>query len=279
MKFNRPAEAEFHLQHINYHRLRPYWAPFEVHGSGSDDYHFEDGLDFAEVLALYRFDRKLRLLVLDAVERLEVSLRSRWSNEMALRHGPLCLGKASLFLDRDTYRRSLDSLLHFYAQSEDEFTQRFRDKYPRVGLPPIWICSEMLSLGQLARWLGNARHRRDREMVAAAYRLPEQILVPFLLHLTGVRNLCAHHARLWNRLWDPFPWPQPREGALSALYAGGEREGLYNTLVFLDFLMDSICPGNSWARRLLKLLRTNPGFLSDMGFPNDWEERVDWLKV
>ena len=278
MAFANPREAEFHLQHINYHRLRPYWQPFE-RGKG-DNYHFVDGLDFEEVMGLYRFDRKLRLLLLDAMERLEVSLRSRWSNEMSLRHGPLCLGQESLFSDRDLYRRSLDTLLHFYEHSDDEFTVRFKDKYPRVPLPPIWICSEMLSLGQLAKWIGNARHAKDREAVALAYGQLETVLLPFLNHLTGIRNLCAHHARLWNRTWAPFPWPRVRNKSLQALDAGSQgegREGLYNTLVFLDVLLDVISPGNSWVHRLLPLLEETPGVAGDMGFPPNWRERVDWF--
>ncbi len=272
MAFANRAEAEFHLQHINYHRLRPYWEPWEI-ADGGDSYHFRHDLDFEEVLGLYRFDRKLRLLLLDAMERLEVSLRSRWSNEMSLRHGPMCLGKSSLFQDADLYRRSLSSLQHFFENSDDEYTQRFKAKYPHVRQPPIWICSEMLSLGQLARWIGNARQAEDREAVARAYGLNEDVLLPFLLHLTEVRNLCAHHARLWNRRWPTFPWPRPLRGALTALCPG---EGLYNTLVFVDFLMDVISPGNSWAHRLIELLEERPQVLPDMDFPPDWSERVDW---
>ena len=279
MGFSNRAQAEFHLQHINDHRLRPYWQSFE-RGHG-ENYHFVEGLDFEQVMDLYRFDRKLRLLFLDALERLEVSLRSRWSNEMSLRHGPLCLGQATLFHDHDLYRRSLDSLLHFYENSDDEYTLRFKSKYPRVRLPPIWICSEMLSLGQLAKWIGNARQRKDRDAVALAYGLSESVLLPFLLHLTSVRNLCAHHARLWNRSWDPFPWPSRRTGSLRAMRSDGRngdnREGLYNTLVFVDFLLDVISPGNSWVHRLLKLIEQWPGAVDDMGFPDDWKERVDWF--
>jgi abortive infection bacteriophage resistance protein len=278
MIFANAPEAEFHLQHINYHRLRPYWQAFE-RGRG-ENYHFVANLEFDQVMSLYRFDRKLRLLLLDAIERLEVSLRSRWSNEMSLRNGPLCLGQEGLFSDRELYRRSLDTLLHFYENSDDEFTLRFKDKYPRVRLPPIWICSEMLSLGQLAKWIGNARHIKDREAVARAYGQSENVLLPFLTHLTGIRNLCAHHARLWNRSWSPFPWPRVRTGSLQAMEAISNpegKEGLYNTLVFLDVLLDVISPGNSWVHRLLPLIAETPGAPKDMGFPSDWKERVDWF--
>lgn len=266
MQFEDRKEAEFHLQHINYHRLRPYWQPFESTERGGG-YHFEPPLPFEKVLDLYRFDRKLRLLILDAIERLEVSLRSRWSNQMALRHGPLCLERPSLFREGDLYRRSLDSLVHFYENSEDEFTVNFRRKYPQVELPPIWICSEMLSLGQLARWIGNLREGRDRQDVADAYRLREDVLLSFLEHLTEIRNLCAHHARLWNRTFSPpFLLPRPLPEGLNQLQ-GQTRDRLHNTLVFLEYLTNQICEGSSWGNRLQNLLRAHPAARQGLGCP------------
>lgn len=79
------ASAEFSLQHLNYYRLSAYWLPFEV---SHNPHEFHLGTRFDEVLNLYVFDRNLRLLVLDAIERIEVSARSQWAYHLAHRHGP-----------------------------------------------------------------------------------------------------------------------------------------------------------------------------------------------
>jgi len=265
MVFENPKQAEAHLQHINFHRLRPYWQPFET-PKRQGGYTFDPPIPFERVMRLYRFDRKLRLLMLDAVERIEVSLRSRWANQMALRHGAMCLQRANLFRDADLHRRSLESLEHFYGNSTDEFTLNFRAKYPRQDLPPIWICSEMLSLGQLGKWIGNFRERRDRQDVAIAYGLDEECLLSFVSHLTEVRNLSAHHSRLWNRTFEPFLLPAHPPGAMLPLNRK-RPERLYNTLVMVEYLLDIASTGHSWARRLQHSLQRHPEVRDDLGFP------------
>lgn len=265
LRIDDPERARKHLEHINYHRLRPYWDAFQ---NGSDQ-RFLPGTTFDDVLKRYTFDRKLRLLILDATERVEVSLRSRWSNQMSLRHGPLCLGQESLFVDRQVYRRSFDSLLHFYRQNDDEFVAYFRHKYPRVSVPPIWICSEMLSLGQLCRWLGNLQDPRDIRDLGEVYGLDSASLLGFLAHLTEVRNMAAHHSRIWNRQFPPFPFPRQRPGPLEFL--DGHVQGrLYNTVLMLDYLLAIVSPGNSWIPRLLHSLKRHQDAATDMGFPPDW---------
>lgn len=85
MCIDDPENAAFWLEHLNYYRLGAYWLPYEAN---HDSHQFKDDTNFNDVLALYRFDRELRLLVLDAIERVEVSVRSRWAYELAHRHGP-----------------------------------------------------------------------------------------------------------------------------------------------------------------------------------------------
>jgi len=260
-------KARRHLEHINYHRLLPYWECF----LGSNG-RFREGATFESVLRRYTFDRKLRLLMLDAIERLEVSIRSRWSNHMAVRHGPLCLADAELFQDRRAHQRSFETVLHFYAGNEDEYVARFRDRYERNQTPPIWICSEMLSLGQLAHWLANLRDPRDLHAVCWSYQLPAECFLSFLNHLTEVRNLSAHHSRLFNRTLSSFLFPEGGPDGLKSLEHSSQGR-IYNTIVMLDYLMDVISPGHSWTRRLTHSLTRHPDLPQEMGFPPGWQAR------
>lgn len=63
-----PDRARHYLTHINYYRLRAYWLPLEQDATGGV-HRFTPGTSFEDVLSLYVFDRRLRLLVMDAVER------------------------------------------------------------------------------------------------------------------------------------------------------------------------------------------------------------------
>ena len=65
------SDARHYLSHINYYRLRAYWVPFETPTKAAGDHAFRQGTSFNDVCNLYMFDRKLRLLVLDAIERFD----------------------------------------------------------------------------------------------------------------------------------------------------------------------------------------------------------------
>jgi abortive infection bacteriophage resistance protein len=71
------------LQCVSYYRLAGYWYGFRL--PGAED--FEPGAAFDEALRLYEFDRRLRLLVRDAVERLEVALRTAITYEFGHQYG------------------------------------------------------------------------------------------------------------------------------------------------------------------------------------------------
>ena len=87
MAIDDRQSAHDNLKFISFHRLKAYWEPFELPRKNGGNRAFRDGTCFDDVLKLYRFDRKLRLLVLDAIEVVEVALRAIWANYMAECHG------------------------------------------------------------------------------------------------------------------------------------------------------------------------------------------------
>lgn len=132
---------------------------------------------------------------------------------------------------------------------------------------------EVITFGQLSNWYGNTRYRRDRNAVAAGYGLDEKILTSLLHHLTIVRNTCAHHSRLWNREFPVIP-TLPKKGLLAL--SQKDKRKIYNTLVFIIYLMDRISPEHHWKTRLLDLLRHHQIKTKAMGFPDNWDENPWW---
>jgi abortive infection bacteriophage resistance protein len=115
-----------------------------------------------------------------------------------------------------------------------------------------------------------------RSLIANVYGLDESVLASWLHHLSVVRNVCAHHSRLWNRDFSRVP-PQATINKPSVL-AGQfiQSHALYNTLVILLYLMDRVSPGHHWRDRLKTLLGNNGRWLADMGFPTGWDARPVW---
>lgn len=262
-------KANHYLTHLNYYRLGAYWLPFE---SDHTTHAFSPGTHFDDVLSLYVFDREFRLLLLDAIERIEVSIRAAWSYQMAHRHGAHCHLNRELFKPNWDYERYCQSLKQELSRSKEAFILHLKNKYDE-DLPPIWAMVEVMTFGQLSNWYSNTRYRQDRNAVAAVYRVDEKILTSLLHHLTIIRNICAHHARLWNREFPVIP-TLPKKG-IPALCQTNKRK-IYNTLVLILYLMHQISPGHHWKTRLLDLLNHHKIKTDAMGFPSNWKEHPLW---
>ena len=262
-------KAAHYLSHLNYYRLAAYWLPFEIDHS---THRFISGTSFEDVLNLYTFDRKLRLLMIDAIERIEVSVRSTWAHVMTRRYHPHCHLDRTLFKAKWNYDRHYKIIEKEVLRSTETFIVHLKQKYSE-SLPPLWATVEIMTFGQLSNWCSNTRHRQDRNEVAMQYGLDERILTSLLHHLTIVRNTCAHHARFWNREFPVIP-KLPKDGLLGL--SNQHRRKIYNTLIFTLHLMDRISPGHSWQARLLKLLDQHKIETSHMGFPDSWRSLAPW---
>lgn len=265
------------LGHINYYRLRGYWLPFEQPPTGGE-HRFRAGTRFDDVLSLYVFDRQLRLLLLDIIERVEVSVRTQWAHQLAMQHGPHAYLNTALFQDQAKYRRCLDALKEEIDRSHETFVEHYRITYSDPPLPPIWAACEVMSLGQLSKWIQNLRLRGHRQAIAAVYDLDESVLCSFLHHLSHVRNLCAHHSRVWNRRFTFTMKIPTRPLTLRPAFNPQADRRLYNSLVMLSHLVSTISPQSAWRRHLLDLFADHPQARPEyMGFPTDWRALTPWM--
>jgi len=272
MEISDLSQAEFYLQHLNYYRLGAYWLPFE---SDHTTHVFRSGTKFEEVLSLYVFDRELRLLMLDAIERVEVSIRSQWAYQIAHLHNPHGHLDATLSVNNSRWQKNLAKLTTEVNRSDENFIKHLITNYSEA-LPPIWAVCEVMSLGLLSRWFDNLKPMKTRRAIAMVYGVDEQVLASWLRHLSLVRNICAHHSRLWNRDFTITPTlPRNKPVGLASQCVLGSRK-LYNTLIILLHMMDMIAPKHIWRIRVKDLLKKHEIPVTAMGFPVDWGESKIW---
>lgn len=288
------ARARRYLQHIGYYRLSPYTIPFQ---HGGPEHLLRDGTSFDDPLDLYVFDRTLRLLVMDALERVEVAVRAALTDHMATSYSDphwymdashfQHRGKHSVLMKivRDTCDERLrgspdageDSLVHRSA------LEHYLTTYASPELPPSWLMVEMLTIGQLTSTYRNLRRRADRTAIAKSIGLTAPVLESWMLTYVRVRNICAHHGRLWNVGLGVYP-AIPNSPTISWLDDADalperSRKRLYPVLVSLQSVLDSVSPRSSWARRLHELLGTRPTMnLRGMGVPENWANDKFWSR-
>ncbi|MDR6789111.1 abortive infection bacteriophage resistance protein [Sphingomonas sp. BE138] len=275
-----PARAEQWLRHISYYRLSGYWHIWKDR-SVPDQTRFNQGADFDALCALYNFDRDLRDCVGHAIEQVEVALRGSWAYALAQVSGAHGYLDASLYSDRKEFHQMLGKLATETGWSAETYIRHYRETYNEPALPAVWMVAEMMSFGQLSRWYSLLVDPRLRTAIAQPFGLREQQFVSIVKHLVDVRNICAHHGRLWNRGFrSPPQLPRrPRElgASLDDSTAGNAAGKLYNTLVLLLHLVAAIDPGAEWRAELVNVLSAHPnGDLGTMGFPANWRSRPYW---
>jgi abortive infection bacteriophage resistance protein len=271
------ADASHYLTHIGYYRLSGYALPFQVGGSGSDRHNFKPGATFDGILDRYIFDRKLRLLVMDAVERIEISIRAALSNTIAARHGAHWYLNPQLFSTTFDHNRFIDDIKqqigHASTNSKrrDIFIEHYYQTYSTPDMPPSWMVFESVSFGTISFAYMNLAHP-EFVSVCGSYGLPHPILISWLHSLNYVRNICAHHGRLWNR--DCRIKPMIARASKADVTPNTR---VYAQLVVMQILLAKIAPDNHWARKLRDLLAEHPAIpIVSMGFPNDWASRKVW---
>jgi abortive infection bacteriophage resistance protein len=267
-----------YLTHINYYRLRAYWLIFEE-PDATGMHRFKLGTRFEDALSLYIFDRKLRMLVLEAIERVEVSFRTRFAYILGNRYGSHAYLDSNLFKSAGIYSQCLESLRDEFNRSRETFIEHYKGKYDTPDLPPIWAVCEIMSFGQLSKWFQNLRQRPDRKDIAAIFQIDESVLGSFMHHLSHIRNLAAHHSRLWNRRLT-FTMTIPRQPSkIAGWFNLLADRNIYNTLVMLGYILSLMSPGTTWINRVKQLIDDNPVVNpAFMGFPTSWREISLWRR-
>ena len=258
--------AERCLKYIGYYRLKIYTRPFE-------DRHkrFISGSSFEDIVDLYNFDRRLRLHCLDAIERIEVALRSHIINIVGITGGPHFYYDEKFFQNKGAVtkiRRRAELGRHLSIA-------HYKNQYDAPHLPPIWCIMEACTFGDLSHWYADL-DITYRKKIASGFGFHETICVSWFRSLATLRNVCAHHGRLWNAdLHVDKPIKAKRWAADLQ-----ENTKPYSRFVVLAALLDEIDPGanHGWRPRMIDLINDRPPFvqLSAMGFPDDWREREVW---
>lgn len=266
------------LREVNYYRLSAYWYPLRTRGT--DD--LLPGITLETVWGRYAFDRQLRISVMDAVERVEISLRSKLINAFVLRHGPFgYLDRANLpGISVSRHRRFLEKTRKEQSGSAEDFVRRYQIKYTQETELPLWMAGELMSFGTLFTLYRSVDKGIQRE-VAAPYGISDTVLESWLYCLNTARNICAHHGRLWNRvLGNPVMIPRVRKHPdwhrPVAVSASNDR--VFAVLTMLSYLLNRIAPQSGWRTRLITLVteKRTDAPLRPMGFPENWQDCPIW---
>jgi abortive infection bacteriophage resistance protein len=282
-----------HLERIGYYRLSGYWFPFRKRLNKSDascitftksisskentyaSDEFLEGTTFKNAVDLYFFDKRLKMLAIDALEQIEISIRVDISytlgklNKFAYLDKSLFHPEFSQTIDPKTgltkHHKWLDKHAQLISRSREDFVRHNRTKY---GLPlPIWIACEVWDFGTLSTLFSGIKSE-EQDQISLKYGINNgRVFASWLRSLNYLRNVCAHHSRLWNRnIVDQPKLPVASNLKWIQVFRENPQAQVRCYLMFfiMKHLLKYIDPKSTWPSQVNDLLKQFPN-ISHLG--------------
>jgi abortive infection bacteriophage resistance protein len=292
-----PVRAERKLAQLGYYRLSGYWYPAREFDVDPATNHakicpisnkplrqdvFAAGASFDDVVSLYRFDKHLRLLMLDAIERLEVNLKTVIAHVVGY-HDPMAYTDVRYIQPK--YAKNFTShgkprnKWHEWAAKQQQLLDRSTEDsiqwHRRSGRPiPFWVAVEAWDFGALSRYFEMLKGTYQNQILSRFGLADVRIFARWLQEINLLRNRCAHHTRIWNQVT-----PNPLSALTSEPYFAAlnldvnSLSRLYGLVSVVWFLLKKLAPNSDWIRKVADLVDSKPGLpgctFGSLGLPTE----------
>lgn len=257
-------DLKFYLKYINYYHLSAYFKTFQ------DDYDsFREGTSFRDILNIYKFDKKLRLLLLDVLEKIEMSFKSVLSYNFSEKKNDIYW----YLPEKNNYKEvseKVEKIIKKTKDSKELYIQHFFKKYNEEADLPAWIFFEGLTFGDCSLITRNLCDT-DKEIIASFYKLPKRTSIQMLHHLSILRNLCAHHAWVWNRY---FTFKTSIYKKYKYIFFDVRDDLLFPLIISAQIFIKKVSPSSDWLDKLEELISEHRIEINRMGFPDDWKGKL-----
>jgi Abortive infection bacteriophage resistance protein len=283
LSIDNETKALHLLEVISYYRLSGYWYPLLA---DKQNHRFKPNATFDTAFSIYKFDRELRLLVLRELEKIEIAVRAKMIYVLSQSLGPFWYLDSANFYNPVKHADTLSKIGNEYSRSDEEFLQAFKNKYID-SMPPSWMMLEISSFGTLSSLYSYLKPTRDKREIAKYFGLADKVFSSWLHSIVYLRNICAHHARLWNREMQIQPiiprnthypfinqisYISPETGRSTPL-----NNKTYFILSMVIYLMNTINRKHTIQNKFKALLAKYPNIdPRAMGFPSTWQNEPLW---
>lgn len=286
LNFTNREQAKCYLQNISYYRLRAFTYPFQNNTDPSADHRFlRNYIDFGDIVDLYIFDRRLRNLVFNELEKIEIAVRTQLSLIYSVQsHDPFWYLDGKWFVNSSpsNFSHLMSDISDDVNRNNEDFIKHYKTKYDTPAMPPSWMSLEVVTFGTLSRLYKTLDKTPLKRQIARSFGIGDEDVFANWLHaFSNLRNCCAHHSRVWNRrfvvhLKLPYNTSYPYLTRTSTKTI--KQNKIFALLSAIKYIVDIISPGNSFKMKLEELLKDQHKLLTikEMGFPDDWENLPVW---
>lgn len=286
------------LANVSYYRLSAYWYPARDfdRSAGNRIDHFKPGFTFQNATDLYEADRKLRTLLHDGMERVEIALRTQVTDHLCNRHP----SDPTFYLTSEAFRDEFDHLTWIHciygrlrrSSNHSDPVKHYKKKYS--GNYPLWVAAEVMDFSDIsvlytgleyddqlaiAENLSFTLNEKELSKKRRSQLRDKHPLANWIHQLTIIRNTCAHHGRLWNKSFMPVSINGLRGNGNLSVIQRSQSERVFDAIVVMAHMLRVVSPGTSWPDKVLSLI--NNDFLpnplvetSSLGIPEGWDRKT-----
>ena len=287
MKIEDEEFAGLHLSHISYYRLKGYWWDMQI---DKERHIFSKDADFKDVIARYFFDKELRLILFDAIESIEIALRTKMIYHLSQSYGGLYYTDKGLFVNEELHQQHIEDLMVEFMRSSEIFIKDYKHKYgvwedgkctSLTQQPDAWVIFEVATFGTLSKIYKNLNHQLpEKAKIANDFGLNIHTeLSSWLEAISYLRNIVAHHSRVWSRnmVKRPMDISNPRGIWLQNPLSEFARKKPYLIITSMLYLCNAINAGDIYKKKIISLIAKNPDMpIHKIGFPNHWNKELIW---
>ena len=237
---------------------------------------FKQGVSFGKVMMLYRFDKKLRLLLFNEIEKIEVAVRCaivNFGTEMT--GNSFWMTDANNFSNPSKFNRSICLIEDELNHTKEDFINHFKETYTNQ-YPPSWMLTEILPFGVITNIYSNIKNKKIKKRIAQSFGLQVAPFESWLTVITVTRNSCCHHARVWNRVFS-IRATMPIRMSRPWITLPTDPLKVYFDMCIIKYFIDIISPNNDMLDKMNSLFATFPEIdKAALGFPSGWENEPLW---
>jgi abortive infection bacteriophage resistance protein len=284
------------ISQVGYYRLSGFWYPcremdFDAKGNAVKQYgkpkrlnKFLPTTDFDEIFKLYTLDKRLRFLLLDSIERIEINLKTVLAhelgkiNELAYKD-PKFINPTQL-KDYDKKGKNRNAWKEWSKRQQSELSRSKEDAIvwhtKSKKAIPIWVVVEAWSFGTLSKYFELLKRSHQNNIAARLGVSNPVLLIRWLQTINILRNRCAHHTRVWNQTHNNaigIPTSDSEDSLYFANFnlTNKSKKKLYSLIVIIWYLVQKIGPNSDWIQHIIDEIENLPNlpinYKKAMGIP------------